>query len=395
LCRLASSAKVVRRRVQPTKRVGIMPIPDSTQLDELRRLGDPLIDPLVAEFFGNDRAAEGKLIGQLFSDPKLPDHPFVKKYLAALPPVTFEDPARIERGQAVFALFGPEVLLSLGSCALPLAYAAGKGVQVVYRARKLKEDPIRRLCDTAQMVINVMEPGELAEGGIGWVSARKTRLIHALIRHHISADPDPKHPWPAELGVPINQEDLTGTLLTFSIAVVQCLRKIGAKLSEEQANDYVYAWMEIAKLLGLDRATLPRNEGEGMELALRIGERQIEGTKEGKELNDQLLKAVGSVFFAEGYAANLSRFLLEGSAFGKDVATKLEIPSPPISRFLVNARALHKRLMLQVMDWVPGAKQRRSVVAVRFVQQMLKWRRGGDGHVPFAIPERLRIEWKL
>jgi hypothetical protein len=370
-----------------------MPIPDSARLDELRRLGDPLIDPLVAEFFASDPAAEGKLIGQLFSNPKLPDHPFVQKYLATLPSVTFDDPARIERGQALFALFGPEVLLSLGSCALPLAYAAGRGVQVVYRARKLKEDPIRRLCDTAQMVINVMQPGELAAGRIGWVSATKTRLIHALIRHHIASDP--QAPWPAELGVPINQEDLTGTLLTFSIAVLQCLRKIGAKLSDEQANDYVHAWMEIAKLLGLDPTTLPRSEAEGMELALRIGGRQICATKEGKELNDQLLKAVGSVFFAQGYAANLSRFLLEGSAFGADVAAKLEIPSPPISRFLVNARALHKRLMLKLMDKVPGAKQRRSAVAVRFVQQLLKWRRGGDGHVPFDIPERLRIEWRL
>ncbi len=370
-----------------------MAIPDDARLDALRLVGDPLIDPLVVQHFRDDRPGLGRLIGQLFSATEMPSHPFVETFLAALPNVTLDEPPRVRQGQALFAEFGPEVLLSLGSCALPLAYAAGKGVQAVWRARRLKEDPIRRLCDTAQMVINVMEPDELTEDGIGWLSARKTRLIHALIRHHIATDP--AQPWPAEYGVPINQEDLTGTLLSFSIAVLQSLRKIGARVSPDQGDAYVHAWVQIAKLLGLDETALPRDEAEGLELALRIGRRQIGATPEGRALNDQLLDAVGVVLFTRGYAANLSRFLLEGSAFGQDVAEKLAIPSPPISRFFVRLRAVHKRLMFDLMEAVPGAKRRRRRVAVRFVQRLLILRRGGDGRRPFAVPARLRVEWGI
>lgn len=370
-----------------------MALPSDEQLTAMRELGDPPVDALVQAHFASEPKAVGKLLGQLFSAPGMPEHPLVDAYMKALPELALEDPERVKLGQSLFDLFGPEVLLILGSCALPLAYAAGNGVQVVYRARKLKEDPIKRLCDTAQMVINVMQPDELTQGGIGWYSIRKTRLIHALIRFHTHSSL--AEAWPAEYGLAVNQEDLTGTLLTFSIAVLQGLRKIGCRISSEQGNAYLYAWVQIAQMLGLDPARLPSTEEEAMALALRIGARQIKKTTEGKELNDQLLKAVGSVFIVPGYAANLSRFFLEGSAFGEDVAEKLQIPSPRASRWLVNARAAEKKLELRLLEVVPGAKFRRSRYVTAFVQQLLLWKRNGGGKVPFDVPDRLKLKWGL
>jgi len=370
-----------------------MPVPTETQLDQMRELGDPILDPLIEAYFGAQPAEAGRLLGRLFSSPELPAHPLVDACLSALPELELVDPERIELGQGLFALFGPEVLLILGSCALPLAYAAGKGVQVVSRARKLKEDPIRRLCDTAQMVINVMQPNELTKGGIGWVSARKTRMIHGLIRFHTRTNGEKS--WPAEYGLPVNQEDLTGTLLAFSIAVLHGLRKIGAQIDAEQGGAYLHAWVQVGRMLGLDANRLPANEDEAMTLALRIGERQILATDEGKELSDQLLEAVGGVFKSPGYAANLSRFFLEDSPFGSNVAEALQIPSPRLSREFVRARAAVKLLELRLLELVPGAKQRRSRLANKFLQQLLKWKRGGDGHVPFAIPPQLQLKWGL
>jgi len=370
-----------------------MPLPTDAQLHAMREVGDPLVDELVEAHLGSKPAAAGKLLGLLFASPEMPDHPLVSAYMGRLPALVLEDPDRIKFGQEIFDLFGPEVLLILGSCALPLAYAAGNGVQVVSRARKLKEDPIRRLCDTAQMVINVMQPDGLTENGIGWISVRKTRLIHALIRFHtrsIRTDP-----WPPEFGVPVNQEDLTGTLLAFSIAVLQCLRKIGARISIEQGNAYIHAWVQIGRMLGLDPSFLPANEEDAIALALRIGERQIRATAEGKELSDELLNAVGSVFKVPGYAANLSHFFLEGSPFGEDVAKKLQIPAPRFSRWLVRTRAAQKRLELRLLEIVPGAKARRSRYVTRFVQQLLKWKRDGGDRVPFFIPPRLEIKWGI
>ena len=370
-----------------------MAVPTETQLDRMRELGDPLLDPLIEAHFSERPGEVGPLLGRLFSAPEMPEHPLVQACMSALPELTLIDPQRIELGQSVFALFGPEVLLILGSCALPLAYAAGNGVQVVSRARKLKEDPIRRLCDTAQMVINVMQPGELLHGGIGWLSIRKTRLIHGLIRFHTRKNAHAS--WPVEYGLPINQEDLTGTLLAFSIAVLQGLRKIGARIDAEHGGAYLHAWLQIGRMLGLNPSTLPENEEEAMTLALRIGARQIRATDEGKELSDHLLKAVGSVFRVPGYAADLSRFFLEDSPFGNDVAEALKIPSSGVSRWLVRARAASKRGELRLLEVMPGARHRRSRLVTKFVQQLIKWKRGGGGHVPFSIPARLQSMWGL
>jgi ER-bound oxygenase mpaB/B'/Rubber oxygenase, catalytic domain len=362
------------------------------RLDHFRTIGDPAVDRLVHEHLEARPSELGLLTRQLFSAPGLPKHPLVDSFLELLSseaPIHAEVPAL---GQQLFDLYGPEVLLVLGSCSLPLAYAAGNGVQVVARARRLKEDPIRRLCDTAQMVINVMQPEALAVGAIGWSSARKVRLIHALIRRHVQSEEGP--PWEPAWGVPINQEDQAGTLLTFSIGVLHGLRRMGASISTEQGDAYIAAWAAVGALLGVDRALLPATEGDASALAMRIGARQIRKTKEGEELSRHLLSSVGSLFRVPGYAESLSHFFLSDTAFGSEVAEVLALPAPNWTKWLVRARAGQKRVTLSLLESIPGAKRRRSFIARHFVQGLLLLKRP-DARVPFEVPERLRCQWRL
>ena len=366
---------------------------DDASLDRFRTIGDPVVDRLVHEYLERFPGELGPLCRQLFSAPKLPPHPLVDAYLKRLA----EEDASVDtrassEDQEIFDLYGPEVLLVLGSCSLPLAYAAGNGVQVVARARRLKDDPIRRLCDTAQMVINVMQPGALAPGAIGWSSARKVRLIHALLRRHVQADS--AAPWDPAWGTPINQEDQAGTLLTFSVGVLHGLRRMGATISAEQGNAYIGAWGAVGALLGLDSALLPETEADAGALAMRIGARQIRKTPEGEELSRHLLSSVGSLFRIPGYAASLSHFLLDDTAFGAKVADVLSIPAPNWTSWLVRARAAQKRGTLRLLERVPGAKRRRSFVARHLVQRLLLLKRP-DNHAPFEVPERLKVQWRL
>lgn len=365
---------------------------DDERLDRFRTIGDPPVDRLVHDYLEASPGELGPLSGQLFSAPGLPKHPLVHAYLELLSAEAPADTGASLRGQQLFDLYGPEVLLVLGSCALPLAYAAGNGVQVVARARRLKDDPIRRLCDTAQMVINVMQPGALAVGAVGWSSARKVRLIHALVRRHVQADE--RGPWEPAWGTPINQEDQAGTLLTFSVGVLHGLRRMGASISAEQGDGYIQAWGAVGELLGVDPALRPQTEAEAAALATRIGARQIRKTAEGEELSMHLLTAVDSLFPVSGYAASLSHFFLDDTAFGEKVADVLAIPAPNWTRWLVNARAKHKRMKLRLLESVPGAKRRRSFVARHLVQQLLL-RVRPDDRVPFEVPERLKREWRL
>ena len=363
------------------------------RLDELRRIGDPFVDALVERYFAETDESEGRLLGRLFADSELPfDHGLVEAYWHSLPESPIEEPEKVERGQGVFDLFGPETLLALGSCALPLAYAAGNGVMVVARARKLKDDPIRRLCDTAQMVINVMQPGGLTSGGIGWHSIRKVRLIHALIRRHVQSDLE--RPWQSEWGTPINQEDLAGTLLAFSVGVLECLRRMGARVSPDDRNAYIHAWQQIGRQLGVREELLVQSLDQGLELALQIGIRQIRPTSEGRDLSNRLLDAVSSLFPLPGYAASLCHFFLEDSPFGTNVADVLGVPKANWTRWLVSARAAQKRTVLRWLEIVPGAKRRRSFVARHFTQAALRLKHP-DGRGPFAVPAKLARSWGL
>jgi len=364
------------------------------EFDIARQIGDPLVDGIVSDHLAcHGPDAMRTAMGALFHTTGLPeDQPLVRSYLDALGDLEIGDPDTISRGQQMFSLFGPEIFLVLGSCSLPLAFACGNGVQAIYRSRRLKDDPLRRLYDTAQMVIDVMQVGELAHGRIGWRSARKVRLIHALVRHHVQQDPDA--PWSSDWGTPVNQEDMAGTLLSFSVAVLHCLKAMGAGISSVEADSYIYAWSAVGRLLGIDEALLAWSETEALTLAARIGTRQLRSTPEGKQLAHHLIAAVGTLFPIPGYANSLTHYFLQNTAFGGDVARVLELPDPNWTRALVVARAWEKRQILKLLNVVPGARRRRSFLARRFVQKMVLSRRP-DGTPPFEVPDALAKRWRI
>lgn len=363
-------------------------------LDRMRAVGDPGVDDLIAGHVATrDAGSLDRLLGELFRTKPMPEaDPLVRSYLTALPQTDLGDRDAIAKGLDLFELFGPEVLLTLGSYSLPLAYAAGHGVQVVYRSRRLKDDPIRRLCDTAQMVVNVMQPRGLEEGGIGWLATRKVRLIHALVRRRVQSDAS--NPWRAEWGLPINQEDQAGTLLSFSIATLHGLRRMGARVTPAEADAYIRTWSVVGRLLGVNPSLLPSSEEEATSLALRIGTRQVRPTPEGRDLTAQLLRSVQTLFRIPGYATSLTHFFLQETVFGKNVAAALELPRANWTRWLVAARATQKRMVLGWLDWVPGARRRRSWVARWFVQRLILYKRP-DGETPFEVPTALRCRWGL
>jgi hypothetical protein len=169
---------------------------------------------------------------------------------------------------------------------------------------------------------------------------------------------------------------------------------MGASISAEQGEAYIRAWGAVGALLGMDRALLPETEANAAALAMRIGARQIRKTPEGEELSKHLLSSVDSLFRIPGYAASLSHFLLDDTAFGAKVADVLAIPAPNWTSWLVRARAAQKRGTLRLLESVPGAKRRRSFVARHLVQQLLLLKRP-DHHVPFDVPERLKLQWRL
>ncbi|NJO02593.1 MAG: DUF2236 domain-containing protein [Bacteroidia bacterium] len=118
----------------------------------------------------------------------------------------------MKRGLHFFQKYAPHLLAMLGYLSLPYCYAAANGAQVLQLSQRIRQDTKKRLLETSQFVLDVMEPGAFGPEGLGLVSALKVRLIHAAIRFHVLRSPK----WDMAWGLPVNQEDMGGTNGAFS-----------------------------------------------------------------------------------------------------------------------------------------------------------------------------------
>ena len=360
------------------------------ELDAFRQRTDEALDELVS---GLPPSEVGALLGALFRSDRVPEgNDRLRALLDRLPPVAVAEPGAVAAGQELFRLFGPESLLVLGCYSLPAAYAASNGVQVIYRARRLEDDGVRRLTETAQMVLNVMVAGGLEPGGIGARSVRKVRLMHALVRQHVRAMGCPG--WSSAFGEPINQEDLAGTLLTFSLLVLDGLKKVGAVISPAAEQGYYALWSHVGAVLGIDERLRPATAASAVALAARIGARQFRTSPEGQHLARELVEVNDSLFPVPGYGLSLMHFFLTETPFGVDLAEVLALPPPNWTRVLVRARAEQKRRVLGWLPRVPGAERRRRALSGFFAQRLILLQRP-DKSSPFEVPPELWQRWRL
>src|SRR5260370_23910357 len=257
---------------------------NDAMLDAMRLVGDPPADAAIEAIFasGQENAAQAFMTHRMTNAAPAPSS--LPSALRVFHEETLAEPlldrSRIEAAQSLFVDHGPEILITLGCYALPDAYAARKGVKVLHQTAYLANRPNRRLFRTMQMVVDVMAPGGLGPRGRGIRTVQKVRLMHAAVRRQLRHETTTK--WDhLSFGVPINQEDLAGTLLTFSFLAIDGLRKLGANISSEAADAYFDAWCGVGKILGVLPEMIPANLEEAAELKEIISRRQFAPSDEG------------------------------------------------------------------------------------------------------------------
>jgi hypothetical protein len=281
---------------------------DDARLDALRSLGDPAADALAAELLaGHGQLDERDLVrlvlGALVTGP--PDElGALRAWMVDGPPLPgWADLERVRAGQEFFACWALPICSLLYCAALPCAYAAADGVQVLALTSDLATgDLTRRIAETAQMVVDVMDlgpgsPDTLGPGGQGYVTVRGVRLLHAVVRQAILTSPAVIHTcdegvprrWCPEWGRPVNQEDLLGTLLTFTVSVLGALDRLGVPYDRDRAEDYLHTWCVVGALLGIDESVLPRGRDEADALAATIFRRHHRPSRAGRRLMAVLL----------------------------------------------------------------------------------------------------------
>lgn len=263
---------------------------DSSRLEHFRSLADPLADHtirLIIEKEGTE--AINKLFSQLRENDDLENVKFpapVEEYFEETKKLPdWVDWNMVRLGEQVFSKYGPEISMCLLCKSLPEAYACAKGAKVLYATGRMSEHNgslsvfTRRLMETAQFVMNVCSPGGLTPEGKGIVTAQKVRLIHASIRYYLR-----KHHWDYANGQPINQQDMAGTLQSFSTLILQGLDQLNIKLSPGEKEGYYHIWHVVGHIIGLKDELNPTEHKEGFELGKAILKDQMAPSDEGVEL---------------------------------------------------------------------------------------------------------------
>lgn len=284
-------------------------------MEPMRQVGDPLADSVIDSLFVNHsidavNALMRNLITNEYPEPStLP--PVVADYLKQLDKLPdWVDAAKIETGQQIFWKYGPRLILILHCYALPFCYVGRNGVQVLALTGRLSSNSTRRIIETAQLLVDVMSAGGLSGAeGRGRRSIQKVRLMHAAIRHLVKGYPD----WKSEFGLPINQEDLAGTLMAFSWISLDGLRQVGISLTHEEWEAYLHCWQIVGHLLGLRDDMIPADTAAAQALCQAIARRQFGACPEGKLMTRALIQSVQSQLPGDLFAgapALLMRYFL-------------------------------------------------------------------------------------
>ena len=364
---------------------------DDAFLDEMRQCGDPPADAAVTTIDTEaDRAAHNRFWQSLVhNDELVPDDvpPGLQTFLENQPRLDERSHEMTHEGERVFAAYGPEMLVVLGCYALPASYAAANGVQVLHRTSYLDNRPNRRLFETCQMLVDVMTPGGLGPKGRGLRTAQKVRLLHAAVRHRLLNDD--ASPWPTDrLGVPINQEDLAGTLMTFTTLVLEGLEKLGVSLTPGQQEAYLGAWQRVGRLMGVDDRLIPDTVAAGRELTALIQKRQVRKSQEGVDMTAALLDMLETHCppLQKRVPAALMRLFLPPA-----VADDLEVPVHHLDELLLS-QALRVRKALDVST---GGDRRRALFrnfGIHVIQLMITVELRGK-RAQFRVPDQLKQEW--
>lgn len=286
-------------------------------LDPKRSIMDPVADALVkriVEEEGHETAR--KLFHTLIRNIDMPFDQvpaYVGDYFREQGKVSPQfDQRRILRGQEVFMDLGAWFALALYYKSLPTCYLNWRGVEVLHftgRTEKGREWPeryARRIVETTQFLLDVMAPDALAPGGNGIATTLKVRMVHASIRYFILAEGE----WnAAKLGMPLNQEDLAFTLMTFSVSMVEAMEQLGRPLSPADAEDYFYSWKFIGHILGIDADLIPDSVAEGRALLDRVLERQQGTSLGGRALTSALIE-FGDLLLPTRFLDNANDVLL-------------------------------------------------------------------------------------
>jgi len=375
-------------------------MPDNDQLENYRQVSDPEGDRLIEELY---KELSPKEIGRLF-----------QKYMSSLDELNYDDmPAalrsyfmknmdlpdwadrdKMKQAEALFLKIGPEYSLALLCRGLAVGYTASNVVKVLtstgYLSSDVKLGTAKRIMETTQFVLDVMSCNGMRTHGRGIKSTLKVRFIHSMVRYHLQ-----KHGWDnASHGIPINQEDMAGTILTFSVSAILGLQKMNIHLSEEEKDAIVHFWSVVGHVIGIERELNPSNYKDAVDLYEIILERQAAPTEDGKILTAALanfIKATLDLDLFPDFQEHLMRFLIDNDRY----SDMLNIAKPKglLERSSFTAMINYLKIMNQFRE-IPLASHAVKPINRLLIIKLLAYFES-EFDMTLHFPEEIRQNWGI
>jgi hypothetical protein len=181
---------------------------------------------------------------------------------------------QIQMARRLFVKYGDDIAAALLLAGLPELYATAWGAPVLVAHGDLVWHVQRRIRQTAQFLLDVLsgeQPsaedvrnGREIDSGTERLrsAAVAIRYFHQRLREQLSRDPELLNPENKGRNTPVNQEDLLGTLLTFTVTVFRVFSALGIELTADEEEAYLLLWDLVGEIMGIGgeaaRATVRR-----------------------------------------------------------------------------------------------------------------------------------------
>jgi len=294
------------------------------------------------------------------------------------------DRALLREGELVYLRYSTSASLGLMYFSLVGGFSAPKIIKVLdetgYLTRSDRNETWRRLNETIEMVLDcICADDGLEVLGAGWWAVLKVRMMHSRVRRRLLARGGARS-WDKEAyGAPINQEDMMGTLLSFSINVLRAIQHTGAPwLTLREQEAYLHLWRYIGHLIGVREEF---NVCTGVRRACGAVESVVQHllmqpTPRSQQVAQRVLASVagrklGAMKrpWSYGMHAELARCMLGGP-----LADALGITaSPLVTRVHAMVFLLVVRLINLVFPLLVRREGRLGAAVVRRTRAMLRW----------------------
>jgi hypothetical protein len=264
-----------------------LPVLPDTVLDELRHIGDPALEgegpdaPLnipadMGSYFavvGTDglraalatcRDAQGAVIRDSVLEAVKADSNRCLDDWARVG-VDVDVQGSITCARRLFNRACDEICAALLLAGLPEAYATERAAPVLVRHGGLVDALPSRIRETALFLMTLLAaddhvvangevvvsaaPGDPATAFVETCAG--LRLFHHVLRKVLKSDPQLNTDPETGGDTPINQEDLLGTLLTFTITTFRVLDALGVDVSDDERYAYFVCWDLVGACLGI------------------------------------------------------------------------------------------------------------------------------------------------